>query len=115
MELRRRRDNASAAAAEGSGEGAGTTKAESSEGDHPRQRHPLHSNGVPVQQPSSEDAADAVVGAAVRGGSLLMLLALIQVSCAQIPPATRIIGCPTAHAENENLNRMMREGKKNAE
>lgn len=29
--------------------------------------------------PSSSEAADAVVGAAVRGGSLLMLLALIQV------------------------------------
>lgn len=30
--------------------------------------------------PSNSDAADAVVGAAVRGGSLLMLLALLQVT-----------------------------------
>lgn len=29
--------------------------------------------------PTASDATDAVVGAAVRGGSLLMLLALIQV------------------------------------
>ena len=37
------------------------------------------SGSVDARGGSSEAAADAVVGAAVRGGSLLMLLALIQV------------------------------------
>lgn len=37
---------------------------------------------------SSSEAADAVVGAAVRGGSLLMVLALIQVwaPCLEVAP-----------------------------
>jgi len=37
------------------------------------------SDAVAAITSSSEATADAVVGAAVRGGSLLMLLALIQV------------------------------------
>lgn len=62
-------------------EGETTTNAEASDGDNT-------TTGVDVDRSgSSEAAADAVVGAAVRGGSLLMLLALIQVGadgCTQL-------------------------------
>lgn len=61
MELRRRkRDGETASRGEGSVNDGGVV-------------------GVDDHSSSSEAAADAVVGAAVRGGSLLMLLALIQV------------------------------------
>ncbi|CAN0074076.1 unnamed protein product [Scytosiphon promiscuus] len=80
MELRRRKDRDRAAAADDSGKGAGTSTAEGLDGAPHRQLSPLlnKEEGAAIEQPSSEDAADAVVGAAVRGGSLLMLLALVQ-------------------------------------
>lgn len=86
MELRRRKDRVHGATAGDSSEAADRISAEGIDGDqHRQQGHQVNEDnrgrGDVVAQPSSEAAADAVVGAAVRGGSLLMLLALVQVSC----------------------------------
>lgn len=80
MELRRRNGNCEATDA-ANAKNAPAISAEDLSDQHQKQ-HPsvTHDNIAAAEPLRSEDAADAVIGAAVRGGSLLMLLALIQVS-----------------------------------
>lgn len=87
MELRRRRGDAVNDARGSNVEAsiAGTISDDSFAGVSPTKRptkgkteDSVHDGGF---TPSSSEAADAVVGAAVRGGSLLMVLALVQVWC----------------------------------
>lgn len=79
MELRRRKGEAQAAA---NAKNAPTIDAERLSNQHQSQTQ-THDDIGATAPLSSKDEADAVVGAAVRGGSLLMLLALIQVPTAE--------------------------------
>lgn len=86
MELRRRRGDAISDARDSNVEAsiAGTIGDNCFEGMSPNPKRPaedktedsFHDGGF---TPSGSQTADAVVGAAVRGGSLLMVLALVQV------------------------------------
>lgn len=82
MDLRRRRGDVTDDARDSSVEAsvAGTINGDSFPGVSPSLRRPTADGFDDAGfTPSSSEAADAVVGAAVRGGSLLMMLALIQV------------------------------------
>lgn len=91
MELRRRRGDATndggdnnVEASVGGTIGDGSFDGMSSSPQRPRKgegkpEHSFDDGGFTQSSQSCSEAADAVVGAAVRGGSLLMVLALIQV------------------------------------
>lgn len=80
MELRRRNGNGEATDAANAKNAAAMNAEDLTDGQHQRQHPSVTHDNIGAAEPlRSENSADAVVGAAVRGGSLLMLLALIQV------------------------------------